>query len=193
MAWGMETQGHFDAGTTSLADGSFSSLILEDDAGVAALLATIVRKEGGQPTLCRTVREADHHLACGLGVDVFILDDRLPDGRGSDFFFRACRPSQALAIMVTGCPEPELAFTLSKSGLAAYHTKPLDLEAFTQSLRQAISFSPRSRTADTLGFVGISAAAQAASSTSFPHTTPYRLSPRNRFCCLVFGPSSGLS
>jgi DNA-binding NtrC family response regulator len=68
-------------------DPTFSCLLMDDDHGFASMLATLVREQGGQPVHCASVTEARAMLS-RRGFDVAVIDNRLPDGTGYEFFSR---------------------------------------------------------------------------------------------------------
>lgn len=125
----------------------FSCLIVDDDAGFASMLAKAVSEEGGQVSHCADLESA--RIATGQRVfDLVLLDNRLPDGSGYDFFphlNRRCPDS--VVIMITGVPELAQAVELTRNGLFDYLTKPLNIADFTACLnrvRQRLKHPDRS-------------------------------------------------
>jgi two-component system response regulator AtoC len=113
---------------------SFSCLIVDDDAGYAGMLASLVREAGGEPVHCPTVAEATREIARNA-YEVVILDNRLPDGTGFEFYPRvAQRFPSAVVLMITGAPELSQAVELTRNGLFDYLTKPLDADLFLRCL-----------------------------------------------------------
>lgn len=116
---------------------SFSCLLLDDDQGFASMLATLVREQGGVPVHCGSLAEARAVLA-RRGFDLAVLDNRLPDGTGYEFFTELRRRCpEAVVMMITGAPELSQAVELTRNGLFDYLTKPLQAAEFTASLQRA--------------------------------------------------------
>lgn len=115
----------------------FSCLLLDDDAGFAGMLSRLVREEGGEPVHCSSVAHAEAMLA-RRGFDLAVLDNRLGDGTGYEFYPRLRRRCpESVVMMVTGAPELAQAVELTRNGLFDYLTKPLSAADFTASLRRA--------------------------------------------------------
>jgi DNA-binding NtrC family response regulator len=115
----------------------FSCLLVDDDVGFASMLARIVAEEGGEPVTCATVSGAREQVE-QRAFDVVILDNRLPDGSGYEFYSHLVRRNPATIVaMVTGAPELSQAVELTRNGLFDYLTKPVDASAFVALLRRA--------------------------------------------------------
>ncbi len=115
---------------------SFSCLIVDDDAGFATMLAKTVEAEGGQVTHCPDLQSA--RLATEHRVfDLVLLDNRLPDGTGYEFFLQLNRTCpDSVVVMITGAPELAQAVELTRNGLFDYLTKPLSVADFTACLQR---------------------------------------------------------
>jgi DNA-binding NtrC family response regulator len=131
----------------------FSCLIVDDDAGFVSMLTKVVVQEGGQVSQCADLKSA--HTATAKQVfDLVLLDNRLPDGTGYDFFpqlNRACPHS--VVVMLTGVPELAQAVELTRNGLFDYLTKPLnvaDFSACLQRVRQRLGHPDRTDLASEL-------------------------------------------
>src|SRR5262245_34420144 len=117
----------------------FRCLILEDEMNVAALFAQAVNSGGGHATVAGTIADAGS-LVAAQDFDVFVLDHKLPDGKGSDFFaWLREQGVPAPCIMLTGAPEIQLAVELTRNGLFEYLTKPVDLGHLLNCLRRAVA------------------------------------------------------
>jgi DNA-binding NtrC family response regulator len=137
---------------------SVSCLLLDDDAGFASMMARLVREEGGEPTLVTSVAEARSEIA-RRGFDLAILDNRLGDGTGFEFYPELRRRCpDAVVMMITGAPELAQAVELTRNGLFDYLTKPISAADFTASLRRARLRMSRPESADAGEFVGSSPA-----------------------------------
>ncbi len=131
----------------------FSCLIVDDDAGFVSMLAKVVSQEGGQVSQCADLKSARAETE-RRAFDLVLLDNRLPDGTGYDFFpqlNRRCPDS--VVVMVTGVPELAQAVELTRNGLFDYLTKPLNVADFTACLhrvRQRLSHPDRADVAGEL-------------------------------------------
>ncbi len=115
----------------------YSCLLVEDDAGFAQMLTTVVRETGGDALHCGNLREARAALG-RRSFDVIVLDNHLPDGKGFDFYFELAKRNPAqTAILLTGLPELAHAVELTRHGLFDYLSKPIDADAFAACLRRA--------------------------------------------------------
>ncbi len=132
---------------------NFSCLIVDDDAGFVSMLAKVVREAGGQVSHCADLKSARAETG-RRAFDLVLLDNRLPDGTGYEFFpqlNRAC-PS-TVVVMVTGVPELSKAVELTRNGLFDYLTKPLnvaDFAACLQRVRQCLAHPDRAEVASEL-------------------------------------------
>jgi DNA-binding NtrC family response regulator len=114
----------------------FSCLIVDDDTGFVSMLAKVIRGEGGDILHCADLASARAEIS-RQSFQLIVLDDRLPDGTGFDFFpqlSRLCPDS--VVIMITGAPELSRAIQLTRNGLFDYLTKPLNVVEFTDCLRR---------------------------------------------------------
>ena len=124
----------------------FSCLIVDDDAGFISMLAKVVRQEGGDVRECGDLKSAREETE-RRAFDLILLDNRLPDGTGYDFFPRLNRSCpDSIVVMLTGVPELAQAVELTRNGLFDYLTKPLNVADFTACLhrvRQRLSHPDR--------------------------------------------------
>jgi DNA-binding NtrC family response regulator len=126
-----------DDGSKSAGGAKFTALVLEDDPVCARVLTNLITSEGGQPLVCDSIAGANAALAKSE-FDVYILDDQLPDGRGSSFYYQLREGGHwSPAIMLTGYPHIPVAVELTRDGLFDYLTKPIDAEAVLARLRKA--------------------------------------------------------
>lgn len=115
----------------------FSCLLMDDDVGFSGMLAKLVSEEGGDPCLRHSVKDAKEAVD-GRGFDLAILDNRLPDGTGFEFYAHLRRRCpDAVVVMITGAPELAQAVELTRNGLFDYLTKPIPAEEFVGCLRRA--------------------------------------------------------
>ena len=120
----------------------FSCLIVDDDAGFASMLAKAVSQEGGEVSHCADLKSARAETE-RRAFDLVLLDNRLPDGTGYEFFPQLNRRCPGtVVVMITGVPELAQAVELTRNGLFDYLTKPLNVADFTaclQRIRQRLS------------------------------------------------------
>lgn len=101
------------------------------------MFARIVSEEGGAPFACHTLSAARAQIA-QRSFDVVILDNRLPDGTGYEFYSQVARQSpSSVVVMITGAPELSQAVELTRNGLFDYLTKPVSADDFGNLLRRA--------------------------------------------------------
>jgi DNA-binding NtrC family response regulator len=121
----------------SLSNGTFSCLLLDDDEGFAAMLSKLVTVNGGRPVLCQTIASAQAAIMRQT-FDLVVLDNRLPDGTGYEFYSQLMRRSPAsVVVMITGSPELSQAIELTRNGLFDYLTKPVGADDFEAMLGRA--------------------------------------------------------
>lgn len=114
----------------------FSCLIIDDDLGFVSMLEKVVSQEGGQVSHCGDLKsarmETEHRT-----FDLIVLDNRLPDGTGYEFFPQLSRRfPEGVVVMITGVPELGQAIELTRNGLFDYLTKPLNVADFAACLRR---------------------------------------------------------
>jgi DNA-binding NtrC family response regulator len=116
---------------------TFTCLLVDDDIGLAGMMAKLVVGKGGEPCICHTIAAARAELA-RRQFDLVILDNRLPDGTGYQFYSHLVRTAPAsVVVMITGAPELSQAVELTRNGLFDYLTKPLSADEFEALLARA--------------------------------------------------------
>lgn len=112
-----------------------SILIVEDDEDLATELSGILEAEGYAVTTVPTMAAAKEVLA-GNGVDLLVLDYRLPDGTGADLiaWLGAQRRSQD-TVVITGYPEEVLA-RMPYISIEDTLVKPFEPDALLRTLRR---------------------------------------------------------
>jgi DNA-binding NtrC family response regulator len=114
----------------------FSCLIVDDDPGFASMLTKMVQQHGGRVAVCGDLKSARAEIARAV-FDVVVLDNRLPDGTGYEFYSELERvSSRSIVIMITGVPELNQAVELTRNGLFDYLTKPLNVDDFSACLER---------------------------------------------------------
>src|ERR1700677_1490981 len=103
----------------------FSCLIVDDDAGFVSMLTRAVRQEGGESTPCPDLKSPPAMVE-QRSFQLVVLDNRLPDGTGYEFFPQLMRRCpETVVVMVTGVPELTQAVELTRNGLFDYLTNAL--------------------------------------------------------------------
>ncbi len=101
------------------------------------MLAALVREQGGQPLYCSSVAEA-REVIQRRSFDLAVIDNRLPDGTGYEFYPELRRRCpDTVVMMITGAPELAKAVELTRNGLFDYLTKPVQAADFTASIQRA--------------------------------------------------------
>ena len=116
---------------------TFTCLLLDDDVGLAGMMAKLVVGQGGDVKVCHTIAAARVEVA-KRAFDLAILDNRLPDGTGYEFYPHLVRASpDSVVVMITGAPELSQAVELTRNGLFDYLTKPVGADDFEALLNRA--------------------------------------------------------
>lgn len=117
---------------------STTVLIIEDDPVVRNLLLEDLPDSGFHVLGCGTCEEARVILK-ETPVDAILLDQNLPDGRGSDFF-RSVRGDLANVpvIFITNFPDVEQAVLLMKEGATDYIIKPFSVSVVADRLKRVL-------------------------------------------------------
>ena len=103
-------------------------LLVDDDDGIRTALGRYLRVRGYDVCDAGTLREAEI-AAASAGVDLAIVDQRLPDGTGLELLprLRLALPHVPV-IMLTGHGTIDIAVQAIKEGADQFLTKPVDLE-----------------------------------------------------------------
>jgi two-component system response regulator HydG len=101
-------------------------LVVDDDPFTQQLFRGLLRPPANELTVVGTLAEAQTAFAAG-DFNLVILDQRLPDGNGLDFFsrIRVERPRQVV-ILITGYAAVQDAIRAVREGLFDYLTKPFE-------------------------------------------------------------------
>jgi CheY-like chemotaxis protein len=112
-------------------------LVVDDDAELAEVMASMVRLEGCEPTVARDGLAAVQMLSAGPKPDLILLDMHMDGFDGWDL--RAELDDMGLStpiVVVTGDENPhECAATI---GAIAYLAKPFDFAELRRTIHQAI-------------------------------------------------------
>lgn len=114
----------------------FTCMMVDDDADYVAMLARLVCEAGGSPVICSSLAAARQEIE-RRSFDLVVLDNRLPDGTGFEFYpILNHRCPNSLVVMITGAPELSQAVELTRNGLFDFLTKPLDAQTFVACLER---------------------------------------------------------
>jgi DNA-binding NtrC family response regulator len=109
---------------------------VDDDADFVTMLAKAIRQEGGRVSHCGDLKSAQLALDRET-FQLILLDNRLPDGTGYEFFPQLFRRfPDTVVVMMTGVPELAQAVELTRNGLFDYLTKPLNVADVVACLRR---------------------------------------------------------
>ena len=114
-------------------------LLVDDDKSTRVVLTALLEDSAYTVRACGTAEEALGHLMSQDPVDVVVSDLRLPDGSGLQVLWalKKINPNAAF-ILITGYASLETAIEAVNEGAFAYHVKPLDMDALTESIRNAL-------------------------------------------------------
>ena len=106
-------------------------LLIEDDADLARLFATVLREAGHTVTIAPTLASAQSHLGSG-SWDLVLLDLLLPDGDGRQLLeqLRSQPSTSTLPVFVVSARVgPQARAECIALGADAYFEKPVDVES----------------------------------------------------------------
>jgi DNA-binding NtrC family response regulator len=112
--------------------------VVDDDTGARYALGRFLRGKGFEVVEAGRVQEAES-VASSTGVDLAIVDQRLPDGTGIDLLprLRAAVP-QIPFVILTGHGTIEMAVEAIKRGADQFLTKPIDMNALLMLLTRLL-------------------------------------------------------
>ncbi len=114
-------------------------LIVEDEPGLRAGLADVVRTMGGEPLPAAGVTEA-RAIVAARAVDCVLLDIRLRDGDGLDYLTELRSSARGVPVIVaTAYGDSERTIRAMRDGAFDYLTKPFDLTALRATLERAVN------------------------------------------------------
>lgn len=122
--------------------GQHTVLLVEDNNSNKTLVEAILKRDAKLQLLhSRTLKSAKILLSQGV-ISMVILDLNLPDGNGESFvaFMKANDAFAKIPIVVLSADAlPDTIAKLKTMGVADYLTKPLNVAAFTRTVKQLIS------------------------------------------------------
>ncbi|MGB0680480.1 MAG: sigma-54-dependent transcriptional regulator, partial [Polyangiales bacterium] len=136
--------------SSRLASSKGRVLVVDDEANARAALAELLEDEGYQ---CRTAADGEAALQQmdAFDPDVVLTDLKMPrlDGIGVLEHGRLAHP-HAVFVVITAFGSIDTAVTSMKKGADHYLTKPLDVEALSEVLQQAMTKALLARQAEHL-------------------------------------------
>ncbi len=122
-------------------------LIVEDEEGVAGLLATILEAPGREIVLAATCATARTALADRDPL-VVLLDINLPDGSGLDLLGEVIAPTgRRVAVMLSGVHDQESVVTAMRRGAMDYVPKPFANDDVRTKVAKAFDLARTARAA----------------------------------------------
>ncbi|CAA9216657.1 MAG: hypothetical protein AVDCRST_MAG77-248 [uncultured Chloroflexi bacterium] len=117
-------------------EGGRCVLVVEDDAGLRALLVEFFRGEGHDARAAED-GPAALHVVAQWTPDVIVLDRHMPGMDGEEFarIYRALPPPHAPLVLLTGHAQPEAAG--ERVGTAAVVVKPFALDELLTTVARA--------------------------------------------------------
>ena len=124
-------------------------LVVDDERLIRWSIRERLRQEGPNIVEAATLAEAMTHLQ--HGVDLMLLDNRLPDGQGLQALpaIHAAAPD-TIVIMLTATNSVEAAVEAMKAGAWHYLTKPVNLDELVIKIRHALETKRLRREVQTL-------------------------------------------
>ncbi|PXA03371.1 hypothetical protein DDZ13_11790 [Coraliomargarita sinensis] len=136
-------------------------LIVEDEHALARALAATVEQAGASSDIAATATQARKLLKSGAtAYAAMILDIGLPDQNGLEFLDSLGEDFDLPTIIVTAHGEIQNTITARKLGAVEFFQKPIDFDAFNQSLKRIISSMQSQKeptgpqAADTAAYIG---------------------------------------
>jgi DNA-binding NtrC family response regulator len=116
-------------------------LLVDDEEMVLDVGRMMLERMGYQVIAARGSAEAvGIYAECGVGIDLVLLDYRLPDGNGGEAFrkIREINP-EAKVVLSTGSSEDEEILDLMKRGCRGMIQKPFGIAKLTEKIGAALS------------------------------------------------------
>jgi len=119
-------------------NGKCTILVIDDDIRTRVVLEDILREKGWEVESVRTGHEGVRRVL-NNGIDVAIVDIKLPDCNGMDVIrvIKEYHP-EVYIIALTAYPNVEDAVKALKYGAFDYIEKPVDLVEITKSVERAV-------------------------------------------------------
>lgn len=145
----LRENGHFvnivKAGSRPAPEGPPLVLVVEDDAGTAAVVDAVLRKNGYGTRLAANLHEVKRALSQRPAPHLVLLDVMLPDANGFAILERLRRHpefSRVPVVMLTSLSEPADVAKGLALGATGYMSKPARPQALVQGIRRALGLEP---------------------------------------------------
>lgn len=121
-----------------MSDERLRVLLVDDETGFLKAMTRALERRGFAVTGVETAAAARAAVAADPGLQVAVLDVRLPDGDGHELFteLKSSRP-ELQAIILTGNRDENKSFRLSHQGLFDYLDKPVEPDALAAAIASA--------------------------------------------------------
>ncbi len=114
-------------------------LVVDDESSIRIALFRALEKRGHQILTANTMAEAENLASSEQGLDVILVDMRLPDGDGMELMNRLQKAhSNCQAIMMTGFGTIQTAVEATKRGAFHFVTKPFNIEEVVTLVDKAV-------------------------------------------------------
>lgn len=120
------------------------ALLVDDDVSVLAALSGVLRGEGYDVIQASDGHEAIRIFQAVGGVDIVVLDLRMPVKSGWDTFERLTSINPLLPIVVITA-KPDQYPIAAAAGVAALMEKPLDIPVLLKTMRELLAEPPETR------------------------------------------------
>ncbi len=115
-------------------------LVVDDDTSLRTALFRALDRKGYQVITATSMREAQQLGQSERGLDLVLVDLRLPDGDGIDLIQELKRANPSCQfIVLTGFGTIEAAIRATKSGAEHFITKPFELDELLNLVERALS------------------------------------------------------
>lgn len=117
--------------------------VVEDDPGMQALLADVLRSMGYSVATFSDATGALKHLASGGELDAMICDLNMPKLNGLEFLDVLSKMGcKVPVILITAFGTDKTAEAAREKGACAYLSKPFQLGEMSEAVRRAVSYRP---------------------------------------------------
>lgn len=116
-----------------------SLLLVDDDRLVLSTLATGLAKAGYRVTTAESVEEAEADLSGGDGVDLVILDVRMPGHSGLHLAQRLRDLDHIPFMMLSAYSDAQIVAQAAHYGAMGYAVKPIDLPQLLPTIEAALA------------------------------------------------------
>jgi DNA-binding response OmpR family regulator len=113
-------------------------LLVDDEEHIRSTAKTLFTKRGFEVSTASSGAEAIDKVKTEGGIDVIVLDIKMPDMDGNEVLFkiRKIKPDVEV-VMLTGHGTPDSAIANIRGGAFAYLTKPCDIDLLSLKIREA--------------------------------------------------------